>query len=96
MDKATGISNRETAAQEESERNEFPPAVDTPQPEDASGRKGDETPGNTDGLQTSHKAGSRSIAQKEADARYPDRSTPPSRKVNGAFGREPKEPEAEQ
>jgi hypothetical protein len=41
-------------------------------------------------VDTSHKAGSRSVAQKEANARYPDRSMPPSRKVAGAFGREPK------
>jgi hypothetical protein len=41
------------------------------------------------GGQTSHKAGSRSIAQKEAGARYPDRSMQASRKVDGAFGKEP-------
>jgi hypothetical protein len=40
---------------------------------------------------TSHKAGSRSIAQKEERARYPDRSMPQTRKVSGAFGREPKD-----
>jgi hypothetical protein len=40
---------------------------------------------------TSHKAGSRSIAQKEAESRYHDRSMPASRKVAGAFGKEPKE-----
>src|SRR5437867_84701 len=37
--------------------------------------------------QTSHKAGSRSIAQKEAESRYPDRSMPASHKVAGAFGK---------
>jgi hypothetical protein len=90
MNKSTGISNRETAEREERERKEFPPVDDKQQPEDASGRKGDEAPGNVDGRQTSHKAGSRSIAQKEAGSRYPDRATPSSRKVDGAFGREPK------
>ena len=39
--------------------------------------------------QTSHKAGSRSIAQKESGVlKYPDRSAPNTRKVAGAFGRE--------
>ena len=41
------------------------------------------------GMQMSHKAGSRSIAQKEAESRYPDRSVPASSKVAGALGREP-------
>lgn len=92
MDKATGISNRETPEQEEREREEFPPIDDTPQPQDASGRTGDEPNGDMSGRQTSHKAGSRSVAQKEAGSRYADRPTPPSRKVEGAFGREPEEP----
>ena len=38
----------------------------------------------------SHKAGGRSIAQKEAESRYPDRPMAASRKVDGTFGREPK------
>jgi len=38
---------------------------------------------------TSHKAGSRSIAQKESESRYPDRGMPASYKTSGAFGREP-------
>jgi hypothetical protein len=42
-------------------------------------------------LQTSHKAGSRSMAQKEADSRDPDRPMPASNKVAGAFGKEPTE-----
>ena len=29
------------------------------------------------------------MAQKEDEARYPDRSMPPSRKASGAFGKEP-------
>lgn len=86
-----GISNRETPNQEERERAEHPPLdVGSPPPEDAAGRVGEEPLGKVPNRQTSHKAGSRSIAQKEDRARYPDRSMPPSRKVSGAFGREPK------
>jgi hypothetical protein len=85
----TGISNRETPEEEAQERRRHPP-VDpgSPSPEDASGNRGDESFQNIDGRQTSHKAGSKSIAQKEAEARYPDRSMPASRKVAGAFGKE--------
>jgi hypothetical protein len=83
-----GISNRESAAEEARERTAHPPVDDEPMPEDASGRQGDAA-GTDLGGQTSHKAGSRSIAQKEAGTRYPDRSMPPSRKVDGAFGEEP-------
>jgi hypothetical protein len=85
----TGISNRESAAEEGTERAAHPP-VDTssPPPEDAAGRVGEE-PLDDLNRQTSHKAGSRSIAQKEAGTRYPDRSMPPARKVAGAFGKEP-------
>lgn len=89
-DQPTGISNRETAREEADERREHPP-VDTgpPPPEDAAGRIG-ELPGeDLRESQTSHKAGSRSIAQKTEEARYADRSEPPARKVPGAFGKEP-------
>ncbi len=88
----TGISNRETPAEEAAERREHPP-VDggPPPPQDAAGRVGDADTAAIDGGQTSHKAGSRSIAQKEDEARYPDRSMPPSRKVDGAFGKEPQD-----
>ena len=87
-----GISNRVPADQEDRERREHP-RVDggAPPPQDASGRSGDEPIEVAPNRQTSHKAGSRSIAQKEARARYPDRSMPPSRKVAGAFGREPRD-----
>ena len=86
-----GISNRESAGEESAERAAHPP-VDTssPPPEDAAGRVGEQPIDNQNDLQTSHKAGSRSMAQKEADSRYPDRSMPASRKVAGAFGKEPK------
>ena len=62
-----------------------------PPPQDAAGRVGEDAPADNDGRQTSHKAGSRSIAQKEDDRRYPDSSMPPTRKVSGAFGKEPQE-----
>jgi hypothetical protein len=90
--KQAGISNRLSPKEEERDRRQHPP-VDTAgvEPEDASGRVGDVETDITDGAQTSHKAGSRSVAQKEAESKYPDRSMPPSRKVSGAFGREPAE-----
>jgi hypothetical protein len=88
----TGISNRETPREEQAERQEHPPVgPDSPPPEDAAGRVGDADTATFDGGQTSHKAGSRSVAQKEDEARYPDRSMPPSRKVSGAFGKEPQD-----
>jgi hypothetical protein len=86
----TGISNRKSAAEERRERAEHPPGpAGSPPPEDASGRV-DEVPlSDMRDRHTSHKAGSRSIAQKEASSKYADRSMPPSRKVAGAFGNEP-------
>jgi hypothetical protein len=87
----TGISNRETPADEARERQEHPPRnTGSPEPEDAAGRVGEQPLTDARDRHTSHKAGSRSIAQKEANARYTDRSAPPSRKVSGAFGKEPK------
>jgi hypothetical protein len=87
----TGISNRESARDEARERDEHP-ALDTnsPAPEDAAGRVGEQPLDDIRDRHTSHKAGSRSIAQKESESRYPDRSMPASRKVAGAFGKEPK------
>jgi hypothetical protein len=95
----TGISNRETPQQEQAEREAHPPETPDapPPPEDAAGRVGEPradagtVTGAGGGGQTSHKAGSRSIAQKEDDRRYPDRSMPPTRKVSGASGKEPKD-----
>jgi hypothetical protein len=88
----TGISNRVSPDQEDQQRRDHPPIdAGSPPPEDAAGRKGEEPAEEVPNRQTSHKAGSRSIAQKEARARYPDRSMPASRKVAGAFGREPRE-----
>ena len=91
MPRTAGISNRETPAEEARERQEFRPLdPGSPPPEDAAGRVGEEPLTDTRDRHTSHKAGSRSIAQKEAESRYPDRSMPASRKVAGAFGKEPK------
>ena len=66
---AVGISNRETPAEEERERQAHPP-VDpaSPPPEDAGGAVG-ERDYSRHGRHTSHKAGSRSVAQKEAGSR---------------------------
>lgn len=86
---ASGISNRKSARDEAVERTEHPPAdTGSPAPEDAAGRVGEQPLDDSRDRHTSHKAGSRSIAQKEARSRYPDRSTPSSRKVAGAFGKE--------
>jgi hypothetical protein len=85
-----GISNRESPDAEARDRREHPPfETSSPPPEDAAGRVGEEPLNDRRDRHTSHKAGSRSIAQKESAARYPDRSMPPARKVAGAFGREP-------
>ena len=93
MDNRTGISNRETPDEEARERAEHPPAdTNSPEPQDAAGRVGEDPLTDHNDRHTSHKAGSRSIAQKEAGARYLDRSMPPTHKVGGAFGKEPKEP----
>ena len=94
MAKDQGISNRETPAEEAREREEHPP-VDTnsPPPQDAAGRVGEEPLEDMNDRHTSHKAGSRSIAQKEAESKYPDRGMPAAHKVAGAFGREPQENE---
>jgi hypothetical protein len=96
VNEKTGISNRESAEQERAERAAHPP-VDTssPPPEDAAGDVGERGSTDNSGRQTAHKAGSRSIAQKEAESRYPDRSMPASRKVAGAFGKEPDDRPAE-
>jgi hypothetical protein len=89
MPHRTGISNRETPEQEARERSEYPPLdPSSPPPEDAAGRIGEEPLADRRDRHTSHKAGSRSIAQKESQSRYPDRSMPSARKVAGAFGKE--------
>ena len=88
--KRAGISNRESDVEEARERQEHPPLnTGSPPPQDAAGHVGEEPLKDSRNRQTSHKAGSRSIAQKEAESKYPDRSMPASRKVAGAFGKEP-------
>jgi hypothetical protein len=75
-----------------SKREQTEPVGDasSPPPEDAAGRVGEEPLEDMRDRQTSHKAGSRSVAQKEAGSRYSERPSPSSQKVEGAFGREPK------
>ncbi|MCU1381435.1 MAG: hypothetical protein JWL71_132 [Acidobacteria bacterium] len=92
--RGAGISNRESPEEEAQERQEHPP-VDTssPPPQDAAGRVGEEPLTDMNDRQTSHKAGSHSIAEKEAETRYPDRSMPATHKVAGAFGKEPRDEE---
>jgi len=88
----TGISNRESAADEAAERSELPPKLETPPPaEDAAGNRDEERFGPPGENQTSHKTGSHSIAVKESEARYTDRHMPPTSKVAGAFGKEPQD-----
>ena len=85
-----GISNRESSAEEQQERQEHPPITPDAPPveQDAAGDEGERDSANNEGRHTSHKAGSRSIAQKEAGSKYADRSHPASHKVAGADGRE--------
>jgi hypothetical protein len=88
----SGISNRETPAAEEQERREHPPqATAPPVPEDATGREGEAPMDEVPNRQTSHKAGSRSMAQKESNTRYQDRAMPGTGKKPGAFGSEPRD-----
>jgi len=90
LEEGTGISNRESARDEALERHDHPPLdTSSPSPEDAAGRVGEQPLDDTRNRHMSHKAGSRSIAQKESESRYADSSMPASRKVAGAFGREP-------
>ena len=75
--KGVGISNRESARDKAEERRTHPPLnTGSPPPEDAAGRVGEQPLADIRDRHTSHKAGSRSIAQKEAASRYPDRSMP--------------------
>jgi hypothetical protein len=93
----TGISNRETAGEEAQERREHAPEpTGSPAPEDVAGRVGETPLDEVPNRQTSHKAGARSIAQKEDNTRYPDRGMPPVHKKAGAFGREPRDVAADE
>lgn len=90
-DDTPGISNRETAQEETEERQQFPSRTpdSPPREQDAAGREGEQPLADLSDRHTSHKAGSRSIAQKEAESKYADRSHPASHKVAGAYGEEP-------
>jgi hypothetical protein len=86
-----GISNRMSPSDEARDAAQHPPLdTNAPPPEDAAGRVGEQPLENEQerARQTSLKAGSRSMAQKEAGTRHPDDPTPAARKVSGAFGRE--------
>ena len=89
-DQRPGISNRESASEEAQERREHPPTTPDapPREQDAAGREGEAPLDDMRNRQTSHKAGSQSIAQKEAESKYADRSHPASHKVAGASGKE--------
>jgi hypothetical protein len=77
-----GISNRETPDEEARGRAEHPQVPpDAPQQDDTARDDGPRD------RQTSNKAGTKSIAQKNA-SKYTDRPAPPSEKVAGAFGKE--------
>lgn len=92
-----GISNRETAAEEARERQEHPPRnTGSPEPEDAAGRVGEEPMVEVLNGHTSHKAGMRSLAQKEAEVRYLDRGMPATHQKGGAFGKAPREVAADE
>jgi hypothetical protein len=84
-----GISNRESPQEAEERRDHLPIDGTSPPLEDAAGHVGEDPLTVNHDRQTSHKAGSRSIAQKEAETRYPDRAMPATYKVDGAFGKEP-------
>jgi hypothetical protein len=81
----TGISNRESAAEESAERAAHPPIASSPE---GTATRTDSQSDVARDLQMSAKAGNRSMAQKEAGSRYPDTAMPASKNVPGAFGRE--------
>jgi hypothetical protein len=88
----TGISNRETPSEEAKERQEFPPEnTGSSAPTDAAGREGETASEEVPDRHTSHKAGARSIAQKEDASKYADRGMPQTHQKGGAFGREPRD-----
>ena len=84
-DSNTGISNRETARDEERERREHPSVA--PDFEDAA-RPDDERLNEVPNRQTSNKSGTRSIGQKTSESKYATQPAPPSRKTPGAYGKE--------
>jgi hypothetical protein len=100
MSPRPGISNRQSADEEARARREHPRLTKALPPVD-DGRDAIEDPAElrklaerdrrslvSDGLQTSRKAGARSLSQKERDSRHPDSPAPAAARVAGAFGRE--------
>jgi hypothetical protein len=84
-----GISNRMSPDAEARDTAEHPPLDTNPAPpQDAAGRVGEDPVEGESDHQTSLKAGSRSMGQKEAGTRHPHDPAPSSRNVPGAFGRE--------
>ena len=83
-----GISNRESAEEEQRERERLRPVPHASEPQDAEGGRSAATPGGSENEQTSSKGGTRSGAQKGAESKYVTRPHPASEKVEGAFGRE--------
>lgn len=81
-----GISNRETAAEERDDRQRNRPRDASSSSEVEDGADAPESA--SEGTQSSSKHGSRSTAQKTAEAKYVNRAHPGSGKVDGAFGRE--------
>jgi hypothetical protein len=100
-ERRTGISNRETAAEEAKEREEHSrETTGSLAPQDSAGQTEEQREAAASAAsansQTSHKAGARSIAQKEDATRYPDRSMPATHKKAGAFGKEPRDVAADE
>ena len=86
---ATGISNRESAAEEARERQEHPPLNPPASPFQDPESGGGELPLNDQaGEQSSRKSGLHSSAQKQEGTRDPERPVPQSRPVAGAHGTE--------
>jgi hypothetical protein len=84
-----GISNRESASEEERERREHPPLVqDQTRFQDAESGDSELPLNDLAGEQTSRKSGVHSSAQKQEASRDPERPVPPSRPVAGAYGKE--------
>jgi hypothetical protein len=84
----TGISNRESAEEEQEERERLAPAGRRSEPIDSKDAERDASAVDGANEQTASKTGSRSGAQKTAESKYVERPHPASTKVDGAFGRE--------
>jgi hypothetical protein len=85
---STGISNRESAEEEQDERERLPADGDRSERADTKADRRDASAGDGENEQSSSKSGSRSGAQKAAESKYVNQPHPASTKVDGAFGRE--------